>query len=123
MSPEYFHKVLRQQDKEIKEPKRDKSRQQETNAAFSRVITSQSAAQKKAEETAALYNYELAGILRDDAEQNKRESVMWCTEGAGIPKHEVSSVEYVDVRRIYGVQTAVIKFGDKKGTEQRCQSG
>ena len=49
MSPEYFHKVLKQQDKEIKELKRDKNRQQETNAAFSKVITSQSAAQKKAE--------------------------------------------------------------------------
>ena len=38
---------------------------------------------------------------------------MWRTEEAGIPKHEVTSIEYVDVRRIYGVQTAVIKFGNK----------
>ena len=38
---------------------------------------------------------------------------MWCTEEAGIPKHEVSSVEPVDMRRTYGVQTAVIKFGNK----------
>ena len=38
---------------------------------------------------------------------------MWCTEEAGIPKHEVTSIEYVDTRRNYGVQTAVIKFGSK----------
>ena len=113
MTPEDFHKVLKQQDREIRELKQDKHRQKETNAAFSKVITSQSAAQKKAEETAVLYNYELTGIPRDDAEQSKREFVMWCTEQAGIPKHEVSSVEYVDMRRIYGVQTAVIKFGNK----------
>ena len=113
MSPEDFHKVWQQQDKDIKELKRDKSRQQETNAAFSKVITPQSAAQKKTEETAVLYNCELTGIPRDDAEQNKREFVMWCTEEAGIPKHEVSSVEYVDMGRIYGVQTAAIKFGNK----------
>ena len=90
MSPEDFHKVLKQEDKEVKERKRDKRRQQEANAAFSKVITSQSATQKKAEETAVLYNYELTGIPRDGAEQSKREFVMWCTEQAGIPKHEVS---------------------------------
>ena len=38
---------------------------------------------------------------------------MWCTEQAGIPRHEVSSVEYVDTRWNYGVQTAAIKFGNK----------
>ena len=38
---------------------------------------------------------------------------MWRTEKADIPKHEVSSIEYVDMRRNCGVQTAVIKFGDK----------
>ena len=38
---------------------------------------------------------------------------MWCTEQAGIPTHEVSATGYVDVRRIYGVQTAIIKFGNK----------
>ena len=33
--------------------------------------------------------------------------------GSRYPKHEVSSIEYVDMRRNYGVQTAVIKFGNK----------
>ena len=37
----------------------------------------------------------------------------WRTEEAGIPKHEVTSIEYLDMRRNYGVQTAVIKFGNK----------
>ena len=108
MTPEDFHKVLRQQDREIKELKQDRHRQGETNAAFSKVITAQGAAQKKAEEAAVLYNYELTGPPRDDSEQGKKEFVMWCTEEAGIPKHEVTSIEYVDMRRNYGVQTAVI---------------
>ena len=113
MTPEDFHRVLEQQDREIRESKQDKHRHKETNAAFSKVIKSHSAAQKKAEETAVLYNYGLTGLPRDDSEQSKREFVMWRTEQAGIPKHEVSSVEYVDMRRNYGVQTAVIKFGNK----------
>ena len=113
MTPEDFHKVLKQQDREIKEFKQDKHRQGETNAAFSKAITAQSAAQKKAEEAPVLYNYELTGLPRDDSEESKREFVMWCTEEAGIPKHEVTSIEYVDIRRISGVQTAVIKFGSK----------
>ena len=77
MTPEDFHRVLKQQDREIRELKQDKHRQKETNAAFSKVITSQSAAQKKAEETAVLYNYELTVLPRDDSEQSKREFVMW----------------------------------------------
>ena len=113
MTLEDFHRVLKQQDREIKELKQDKLRQRETNAASSKVITPQSAAQKKAEEAAVLYNYELTGLPRDDPEQSKREFVMWRTEEAGIPKHEASSIEYVDMRRNYGVQTAVIKFGSK----------
>ena len=32
---------------------------------------------------------------------------------AGIPAHEISAIEYVDVRRIYGVQTAIVKIGSK----------
>ena len=111
MTPEDFHKVLKQQNREIKELKQD--RQRETNAAFSKVITAQSAAQKKAEEAAVLYNYELTGLPRDDSEQGKREFAMWRTEEAGIPKHEVTSIGYVDMRRNYGVQAAVIKFGNK----------
>ena len=50
---------------------------------------------------------------REMTQKCKREFVMWCTEEAGIPKHEVKSIEYVDMRRIYGVQTAVIEFGNK----------
>ena len=113
MTPEDFHKVVKQQDREIRELKQDRRRQRETNAAFSKVITSWSASQKKAEEAAVLYNYELTGLPRDDSERGKREFVMWRTEEAGIPKHEVSSIEYVDMRGNYGVQTAVIKFGNK----------
>ena len=45
---------------------------------------------------------------------------MWRTGEAGIPKHEVTSIEYVDVRRMYGVQTAVIKFGNK-GNITKCR--
>ena len=112
MTPEDFHRVLQQQDREIIEPKQDKHRQKETNAAFSKVITSQSAAQKQAEETAVLDNYERTGLPRDNSEQGRREFVMWRTEQADIPKHEVSSVE-VDAGRNYGVQTAVIKFGNE----------
>ena len=37
---------------------------------------------------------------------------MWCAEEAGIPRHEVTSIECVDMRRNFGVQTAVIKFGN-----------
>ena len=72
MTPEDFHKVLRQQDRETRELKQDKHRQGEANAAFSKVITAQSTAQKKAEEAAVLYNYELTGLPRDDSEQGKR---------------------------------------------------
>ena len=113
MTPEDFHKLMLKQSREIKELKKDKHRQDETNAAFSKVITAQSAAQKKTEEAAVLYNYELTGLPGDDSEESKRQFVMWCTEEAGIPKHEVTSIEYVDIRRIYGTQTAVIKFGNK----------
>ena len=60
-----------------------------------------------------LYSYELTGLPRDDTPESKREFVMWCTEQAGIPTHTVSAVEHVDVRRIHGVQTAIIKFGNK----------
>ena len=38
---------------------------------------------------------------------------MWRTERAGTPAHEVSAGEYIDMRRIYGVQTAAIKFVSK----------
>ena len=74
MTPEDFHRVLKQQDREIRELKQDKHRQRETNAAFSKVITSQSASQKNAEEAAVLYNYELTGPPRDDSEQIKESS-------------------------------------------------
>ena len=113
MTPEDFHKVMMQQSREIKELKKDRHRQNEANTAFSKVITAQGSSQRKAEEAAVLYNYELTGTPRDDSEESKRESVMWCTEEAGIPKHEVTSIGYVDVRRSYGIQTAVIKFGNK----------
>ena len=93
MTPGDFHKVLRQQDRETRELKQDKHRQGETNAAFSKVITAQSTAQKKAEEAAVLYNYELTGLPRDDSKQGKREFVMWCTEEACIPRHEATSIE------------------------------
>ena len=89
MTPEDFHRVLKQQDREIRELKQDRHRQKETNAAFSKVITAQSAAQKRAEGAAVLYNYELTGLPRDDSEESRREFVMWCTEQAGIPAHEV----------------------------------
>ena len=52
MTPEDFHKVIEQQDREIRELKQDKQRQEETNAVFSKVITSQGAAQKRSEEAA-----------------------------------------------------------------------
>ena len=39
--------------------------------------------------------------------------MIWSTEQAGIPAHEVSAIEYIDIRRIYRVQAAVIKFGNK----------
>ena len=113
MTPEDFHKVMKQQDREIRELKQDIQRQKETNAAFSKVITAQGAAQNRAEEAAVLYNYELTGPPRDDSLESKRESVMWCTAHAGIPAHEVSASEYIDMRGIYGVQTAAIKFGSK----------
>ena len=112
-TPEDFHQVMKQQDREIRELKQDKQRQKETNAVFSKVIAAQGAAQKRSEETSALYNYEPTGLPRDDSPESKREFVMWCTEQAGIPPHEVSSIEYVDMRRMYGVQTAVIRFGNK----------
>ena len=67
MTPEDFHKVMLHQSKEIKELKKDRHRQGETNAAFSKVITAQSAAQRKSEETSVLYNYELTGLPRDDS--------------------------------------------------------
>ena len=113
MTPEDFHKVMVYQSREIKELKKDRHRQGETNAVFSKVITAQSAAQRKSEEATVLYNYELTALPRDDSEEFKRQFVMWCTEEAGIPKHEVTSIEYVDVMRMYGFQTAVIKFGNK----------
>ena len=69
MTPEDFHKVMLQQSREIKELKKDKHRQGETNAAFSKVITAQSAAQKKFEEASVLYNYEFTGLPRDDSEE------------------------------------------------------
>lgn len=113
MTPEVFHRVLKQQDREIREPKQDKHRQKETNAAFPKVITALSAAQKRAEEAAVLYNYELTGLPRDDSVESQRDFVMWCTEKAGIPAHEVCVIEHIDMRRIYGVQTAVVKLGNK----------
>ena len=113
LTPQDFHKVLKQQDREIRELKLDKQRQRETNAVFSEVITSQGAAQKRSEEDAVLYCYELTSLPRDDSPESKRAFVMWCTEQAGIPIREVSATEYVDVRGIYGVQTAIIKLGNK----------
>ena len=59
MTPEGFHKVIKQQDREIREFKRDKQRQKETNTVFSKVITPQGAALKRSEESAVLYSYEL----------------------------------------------------------------
>ena len=87
------------------------------------MITAQSSSQRKAEETAVLYNYELTGIPRDDSEESKRQFVMWCTKEAGIPKHEVTSIEYVDIRRSYGIQTAVIKFGNKGNRAKMSRQG
>ena len=88
MTPEDFHNIMMQQSRDIKELNRDRHRQGETNAAFSKVITAQSAAQKKSEETSVLYNYELTGLPGDDSEEFKRQFVMWCTEEAGIPKQK-----------------------------------
>ena len=68
---------------------------------------------KRSGEAAVLYSYELTGLPRDDTPENKRAFVLWCSEQASIPPHEVSAIEYVDVRRVYGVQTAIIKFGNK----------
>ena len=104
---------MKQQDREIRELKQDKQRQKETNAVLSKVITSQGAAQKRSEEAAVLYSYELTGLPRDGSPDSKREFVMWCAEQAGIPAHDVSAVEYIDMGRIYGVQTAIVKFGNK----------
>ena len=61
---------MKQQDGEIRDLKQDRHRQKE-NAAFSKVIAAQSAAQKRAEEAAVLYNYGLTGFPRDDSEGSK----------------------------------------------------
>ena len=74
MTPEDFHKVVKQQDREIRELKQDKQRQKETNAAFSKVITAQGAAQERAEEAAVLYNYVLTGLPRDGSPESKENS-------------------------------------------------
>ena len=112
-TPEDFHKVLKQQDREIRELKQERRTQTETNAVFSNVLRSQGAAQKRSEETAVLYSYELAGLSRDDTQEDKRTFVMWRNSEANIPDHEISAVGYTDVRRVYGIQTATIKFGSK----------
>ena len=104
---------IRQLKKDREEERQERRRQTETNAVISKVITAQGAAQKKSEEAAVLYRYELTGLPRDDAPEHKREFVMWCTEQAGIPNHEITSIEYTDVRRRYGIQTAIVKFGNK----------
>ena len=90
---------------------------------FSKVITAQSAAQKRAEEAAVFYNFELTGLSRlprDDSEKSKREFVMWCTEQAGIPAHEVSAIEYVDMKRSmeYKLQSSSL---ETKEIERRCR--
>ena len=128
MTPDDFHKVLLTQDNEIRQPKKDREeerqerrRQTETNAVISKVITAQGAAQKKSEEAAVLYCCELTGLPRDDAPEHKREFVMWCTEQAGIPNHEITSIEYTDVRRRYGIQTAIVKFGNKGNRTKMSQ--
>ena len=120
MTSDDFHKVLLIQDKEIRQLKQDREEsrkahrmQAETNAVFSKVITAQVSAHKKNEEAVVLYCYELTGLPRDDSPESKREFVTWCTEQANIPPHEVTSIEYIDVRRKYGIQTAIIKFGNK----------
>ena len=76
MTPEDFHKVIKRQDGEIRELRQDKQRQKETNAVFPKVITSQAAAQKRSEEAAVLYSYELTGPPRDDTPESKIEFVM-----------------------------------------------
>ena len=87
--------------------------QTETNAVFPKVLTSQGAAQKMTEETAVLYSCELTGLPGDDTQKDKRALVMWCTSEANIPDHQISAIEYTDLRSVYGVQTAIIKFGNK----------
>ena len=91
MTPEDFT-VLKQQDREIREFKQERRMQTETNAVFSKVLTSQGAAQKRSEETAVLYSYELTGLPRDDTQEDKRAFVMWCTSEANIPDHEISAI-------------------------------
>ena len=113
MTPEQLNRVLNQQDREIRELRQERRMQTEQDAVFSKVLTSQGAAQKRSEETAVLYSYELTGLPGDDAQEDKRSSVMWCTSGASIPGHGIAAIEYTDVRRSYGVQTAIIKFGNK----------
>ena len=113
MKPQDFHKVLKQQDREIIEFKQEPQMQTEQNAVFSMVLTSQGAAQKRSEETAVLYSYELTGLPRDDTQEDERAFVMWCTSEAKVPDHEISANKYTDVRRIYGVRTPIIKFGNK----------
>ena len=107
------HKVINQQGREIRELKQERRIQTEMNAVFSKVLTSQGAAQKRSEETAVHYSYELTGFPRDDAQEDKRAFVMWCTREANIPDHEISAIWYTNFRRVYGVQTAIIKFGNK----------
>ena len=87
--------------------------QTEQNTIFSKVLTSQGAAQTKSEETTVLYSYELTGLPRDDTQEGKRAFVMWRTSEANIPDHEISAIGYTDVRGTCGVQTAIIKFGNK----------
>ena len=113
MTSKDFRKMIKQQDREIRELKQERRMQTEMNAVFSKVLTSQGAAQKRSEETAVLYSYGRTGIPRDDTQEDKRASVMWCTGEANIPDHEISAIEYTDLRRVYGVQTAIIKFGSK----------
>ena len=97
----------------MRELKQERRTQTETNAVFSKVLTSQGAAQKRSEETAVLYSYEFTGLPGDDTQEDKRAFVMWCTSEANIPDHEISAIGHTDVKRVYGVQTAIIKFGDK----------
>ena len=80
MTPQAFHKVIKQQDREIRELKQDKQMQRETNTVFPKVIASQGAAQTRSEEAAVLYSCELTGLPRDNSPESKRAFVMWCTE-------------------------------------------
>ena len=77
MTADDFHKVLLIQDREIRQLKQDREEarkahrmQAETNTVFSKVITAQVATQKKNEEMAILYCYELTGLPRDDSPES-----------------------------------------------------